>query len=61
MRWTQSVEWGRAPLGLRRGPWLGSKMGRRGQPTQYNGMCTTPMVAQHMLSIDIYRAPLFII
>jgi hypothetical protein len=40
------------PLGLERGAWLGSKMGCGGQPTQYNGLCTTPMVAQHMLSID---------
>jgi hypothetical protein len=60
MRWTQRVEWGRAPLGLRRGAWLGSKMDCRGQPTQYNWLCATPMVAQHMLSIDIYRALLFI-
>jgi hypothetical protein len=35
-----------------RGAWLGSKTGRGGQPTQYNGLCATPVVAQHMLSID---------
>jgi hypothetical protein len=46
------IDWGRALVGLGRGAWLGSKTGRGGQPTQYNGLCATPMVAQHMQSID---------